>query len=957
MYAHDFLRLVLPAQGWFIGFAKKGTLRRQWVFESIDELIDTLFRINAQGWDAYHAVATYREQHGLWNEHKKKVELRCHANVLWLRSLIADIDTRGSKPNAKYADREEAWNAVVAFCREQAQIPLPLFVASGGGLHCYWPLEALMDLRAFKLLAGNLKRAFAHFRLAADPVRTADASSILRTPGTHHHKTGRLVECGEFAGPYKLEDFGSLGRFNEHQSRSNQRPDRQNQPLAAAASNMYGDSACDPNDIRRACQQVKHFGNDPGAFSEPIHYAMAGLFSNCGPDGPDFYLSLLAPEWRAAGAAKAKQWQAATTGPPTCQHFESLNPQGCAGCPHKGKITSPIVLGRGYINVEPKIKTFEKIEGAPFLPPPWQWSETGQLILQEEDNRGNPIQTVISEYPIFLAGVSAGETVGNVSYIFQQWLPYHGWRDISIKASRIFGLNGVYDLADSGAVVREPKRFIAYVHDALAAWHKDHRMSQSYEQCGWKENETRFLVGTDLYTPDGVTSPVVTNDELRARVKLGLKPTENGDVRKWTQAANKLLGNTSPACYFAVLASFAAPLMRLHTRHEGGALVSLVNRLSGTGKTTTLEIAASVWGDLQSLSISSIDTQASRGLTFAALGNLPVIFDEMALIASGDHPERLRDFVMAVSNGKDRMRAEQSGRGIIHTQRTWQTLLITASNLSIVDLLENFDDGIDAPAYRILELKVDYPQHFDYASGDRLKAELFEHAGHAGRAYIQHLLQPEVFDFTKKALLQWTDEIWRQTEWKPQHRFWARTAGAICVAGELVRSLGLLRVDPHEVMSWAVRELQKRVSPTTGQQEKGQEGVDAVAVLGEYLAKYQDHILAVRLPWRPGDVPMEPLTRPRGDLVIRYETSTGRLSTRSREWRRWLVGRGYSYTDVMNALEESKVLTNSKRMVTLGAGTIIPSAPVACVEFNMEHPLVDGVAREVVEKVANVAKI
>jgi hypothetical protein len=36
------------------------------------------------------------------------------------------------------------------------------------------------------------------------------------------------------------------------------------------------------------------------------------------------------------------------TGPTTCKYFESLNPEPCQTCRYKGKITSPIILGRTY---------------------------------------------------------------------------------------------------------------------------------------------------------------------------------------------------------------------------------------------------------------------------------------------------------------------------------------------------------------------------------------------------------------------------------------------------------------------------------------------------------------------------------------------------------------------------------------------------------------------------------
>jgi hypothetical protein len=103
------------------------------------------------------------------------------------------------------------------------------------------------------------------------------------------------------------------------------------------------DQSNDPKDIARECRQIVALAANVRAFSEPMHRAAAGLFKNCGAAGEQFYLDMLDPEWRDAGQDKMDRW---TAGPTTCAHFEKVNADGCNGCPHRGKITSPIQLGR-----------------------------------------------------------------------------------------------------------------------------------------------------------------------------------------------------------------------------------------------------------------------------------------------------------------------------------------------------------------------------------------------------------------------------------------------------------------------------------------------------------------------------------------------------------------------------------------------------------------------------------
>lgn len=543
---------------------------------------------------------------------------------------------------------------------------------------------------------------------------------------------------------------------------------------------------------------------------------------------------------------------------------------------------------------------------------------------------------------MYLGGVHATETAGKVSYTFKQFLPHHGWRDITIAAGHVFGAGGVAELADSGAVVREPKLFLRFVHDSLDQWHRDNRMEQQYEQCGWKR-DNGFLVGRHLYTPTGVR-PVIGSAEVTTRGQW-LIPTADGSLEKWKAAANALFARGRQASLFALLCGFAAPLMRFQAPQEGGAVVSLVNRSSGTGKTTTLEAAASIWGDARGVSITRIDTQVSKGITLGVLANLPVVFDELALLAEAAKPDFLRDFVMMFSNGRDKMRAQQSGQGIIHTQGSWQTILITASNQSITDLLQSFT-GVDAPSFRVLEFKVEFDAHVDYTSGDRLKLQLFENAGWAGDAFMRHLLKPEVLTFAKAALSQWTNEIWKATQFKQAHRFWVRTLGAVAVAGQIVKDLELLEIDPVDIIEWAVNELvdPTRVEPPTPEER---EQHDATTVLSEYLSAHMSDTLVVMRPWTSAERMTEPVTRPRRNLLVRYELAGGRLCTPAREFRQWAVKNGYAYKDIIKDLLKQQIVINERRQVTLGAGTNIASAPTSCIEFDMQHPAVSSIARVV----------
>jgi hypothetical protein len=107
-----FLTHILPTTDFYVGWAKKGEVRRQEAFPTIDELAGWLTRMDGWGFDVYHACSTFKARKGIFFEGKNgepgKWKLRCHANVAAVRALWLDIDTQLSKDDARYADIDEA---------------------------------------------------------------------------------------------------------------------------------------------------------------------------------------------------------------------------------------------------------------------------------------------------------------------------------------------------------------------------------------------------------------------------------------------------------------------------------------------------------------------------------------------------------------------------------------------------------------------------------------------------------------------------------------------------------------------------------------------------------------------------------------------------------------------------------------------------------------------------------
>ena len=89
-------------------------------------------------------------------------------NVVAVRSFWLDVDTRESKPDAPYANKEEAKFALAKFCCE-ADLPAPTLINSGNGLHVYWPVNEDLTPDEWRRTANLLKWAASKAGLKVDP--------------------------------------------------------------------------------------------------------------------------------------------------------------------------------------------------------------------------------------------------------------------------------------------------------------------------------------------------------------------------------------------------------------------------------------------------------------------------------------------------------------------------------------------------------------------------------------------------------------------------------------------------------------------------------------------------------------------------------------------------------------------------------------------------------------------
>lgn len=927
-----FFRLIQPQEGWRCLFVLPDK-RHLW-FDDPEKMATAALALDAQGKAVFHGNATFKSK-------QRKAD-----NVREISCIWFDIDAGPGKP---YGSVQDAYRALEAW-RQRVGFPAGLVVASGGGLHIYWPLRVALDRAQWADLSARL-RALAHEHgLHIDPGSTIDAARILRPPGTHNRKLldvdgrkldetsgpPRLVRCGPLVGPYDISDlfpdFTTSGIAAPPQSDTIAKLSPLQGHGDAALLNIDSngpDQAADPNAIARECAQVRRLRDAHGRLPEPEWYAVLGVLAHGGPGSRAAAHTWSSGDERYVPADTDRKLDQArrAAGPTTCDRFVALNPAVCAGCRHWRHVASPLQIGRpGHrLPVGPPPPQPGKLD-LPVIPDPFYWAKGRLMIKVPAKGKAAAKDLTIVNYPVTLSQLQKGERSDGVSAVFRSWEPMRqGWTEFTVPLKAACGDRGSAELAHQGVVVL--KRRWSHFADYLVRCANIHRGQRHYgtryDQFGWKPDG--FVLGETLLQADGAAR-VHGSPEIARRGKLMVA---EGDAAAWTAATDRLFGQAGlEAQQFMVLCGFAAPLYRF-TGEVGGTIVHAQSTATGTGKSTALDTISWIWGEREATQTIQADTLVAKFISFGVLCHLPIVYDELRT----PDVDALKDTVLQFSLGRDKQRGAAEG-GLRGDALPWSTILISASNLSLVDAVRS-DGGEKAHAARVFEFPVDLPAETRREDAADLKRAIEANRGSAGRAYAEVLLQRRAWlEAAVPAMLRGLEQ---QLGDGPEMRYVVRLLAAVAVAGRVCREAGLLGFDMGRIMAWAVS-LARRNQEKLDSDRSG----DLASVVGALINDMQPHTLVVRTAAKPGPKSSVPAAEryPSGALKARFELDSRLWECDVRAVRDWMLKAHQPFSDIERQLEAAGALKRAGIQKTLSRGSTLPGTQVRVWEIDGHHPLV-----------------
>lgn len=927
----EFLSAILAGEGHYcITGIKSGEKYPviQSFFSKVEETDQAIQKFLGERRDVYFALATFKDP--------KAPKPRAQDNVQLIKSLWVDLDCSEEKAAKKkgYIDKESAIKALAAFL-EETKLPDPIIVDSGGGIHAYWPFSKPLTKDDWQPLADGLESLCKIKDLYLDDSCTADAARILRVPGTYNFKEEdprpvRLLAIIEQ--PYDPDVLKELLPKVERKVDLSKSVKREPSELTKALMGNKVSSfkkIMQKSKVGTGCQQLWRIYTEQETIDRNSWRAGLSIANACiDRDDAIHKISRKYPDYDFDETERRAN---DTAGPFYCKTFEEANPGGCEGCPHKGKISTPIMLGT---EIEPSeitevvVKQPDNTEVSydiPKLPEPYFRGKNGGIYRNAKDND----QLLIYPHDLFVIQRIHDQEEGDSAWM-RLHLPQDGIRNFTVAMAAISSVDTMRsELARRGVITYDWKELQIYLMKAASELQMKKKAEVAHHQFGWTKRGS-FVVG-DIEVEHGkkrYVPPTVTTSDMIGWYE------QKGTLEGWKNAFNTYAMDGLENRAFAALTGFGAPLLKIASAHKG-VLLHLIHKESGTGKSTILRMINSIWGNPEDPMRNPEDTKASLIVRMGVLNNLPLTVDELTNIKA----EELSNFLYGVTQGRGRDRMNSNANTLRANKQTWQTVGVTTGNSSHYDKLHTLKDLPKGEIFRCVEYDVGFTDLISTEDGIRIfDEELMENYGHAWFPYITAIQNNKeaAIEMVKKYVAMFNTQL----SLNSSYRFYSTLGAVNLTGGHIAKELGLIDYNLtriYDFYSGIIGGL-KEVNQATGS--------DPSSFISHFILKYMAQntlVIDDACDARTGSVSQQ---APRGELVIRMEPDTKKIFVVKKKLQSECVESGVMYKDMLKDLEKNGYLISVAKK-GMSKGTLVCSPPVDAIvldagKMGIEIPSVEA---------------
>tara|TARA_R110000823_G_scaffold35603_3_gene98056 strand:+ start:3509 stop:6355 length:2847 start_codon:yes stop_codon:yes gene_type:complete len=920
----DLLSTVQPSSGWFCILGIKDNKVKQSLVKTREEADKLIATFVTEKNDVYFGVAKFKSDVS-----------RVKTNVEFLKALWVDIDCGESKAKVDertgrpdgYIDQATAIVALKTFC-QTIGLPKPILVNSGRGIHAYWSFVSDVTREQWEPVAARLRDLCITHNFYVD-TKVFEAARVLRVPETFNFKDNppKPVQVILSAEAVEFQEIKNILGVKETITA----PPKTE--MSAMGKAMMANLTSNFSKIMmrsargNGCTQLLHSYKQRADLSEPRWFSALSIAKFCkDKDDAIHKISSGHPEYDPANTEKKI---AHILGPHSCVEFERGNPGGCEGCTHKGKITSPISLGKEVLEADvadnnvlvssPDEGVADKVHVVPEFPNPYIRGKHGGIYVSLGEDE-EPI--CIYQNDLYVVKRMRDPLWGEVTLV-KLHLPRDGVKEFVIPNSQITDPKELRRILSSQGVACNGKKFKLLTDFILVCINDlqlQKRAEQMRQQFGWADKDTKFILGDREISVEGVyhSPPSSATKDLAPH----LQP--KGTLEAWKEVF-KLYGKPGLEPHaFGTLSSFGAPLLKF--LGQTGAIINLIHSDSGTGKSTVLRMCNSVWGHPTKIGLMWDDTFVSKMLTLGMLNNLPFTVDEVTNM----HPKEFSTLVYSMSQGRGRHRAKANANELRINNTTWSTISLCTSNSPFYQKLGSIKNSPDGEMMRLLEYRIEPSTIIPAAEAKEMfDHELSNNYGHAGEIYIKYLLAN--FEEVTEAVKSIQGKLDKELQLEAKERFWSAVVAANITGGLIAKRLELIDWDMKRIYAWATGMLQDL------RQDTSPPATNLVSVVGDYINRHMQNILVVNdeadLRTNMQTLPVEV---PRGELLIRYEPDTKKMFLATKPFKNDCVEYQIDYKDLLSQLKAKGIFIGSM-VKRLGKGMKVATPGVHTLVFDCSN--------------------
>ena len=913
----DLLETVLPKEGRYCAFGS-GRYISQKFFDTRQEFDKHIQWCVEHKFDAYFGCAKYGD-----------ADNRKHDNARYFGALWMDIDCGKEKAtpdeNGKikgYADQATGMVAVKDFCAK-LNLPKPIIVDSGYGLHFYWVLTETLRRNVWDSLSKRLRDLALQEGLIVD-TSVFEASRVLRVPGTYNFKNPdapqQVVVVNEVYEAKDYEYWKSLLGAPEPEEERDFLPKR----LSPLMESMFEDRVKRFNTIMiksangEGCQQLMHCYENQADIEYNLWRSALSIAAHCiDKDSAIHKMSKDHPNYTEGETEKKA---ADIGGPHFCTTFERENPGGCDGCPNQGKFKSPIMLGAEIA----KADDYDDGDGEegevsptyPPLPDPYFRARSGAIYV---NTGGEEPPVLVYEYNLYVVKRMEDPFTGEAA-LMHLHLPRDGLREFVVPLSELVVKDRLREsLAKQGVAAGESqiKNILSYLISSVKNLQVTDKAEIMRTQFGWVDKDSKIIIGDREITKDGAfySPPSSTTKSVVPH----MKPT--GSFEKWKEVFNMYARPGLEPHAFAALTGFGSLLLKF--TGISGAIINVIYPKSGTGKSTALFMCNSIMGHPKQLSSIWKDTYNAKMQRLGVLNNLANTIDEITNTSAME----FSDLAYSISQGRGKNRMKASANEERLNLTSWQGITLASANASFYEKLGLAKDSPDGESMRLFEYRIEPSNIISTAEGKQMfDQQLFENYGHAGDIYAQWLVNN--LEEAIATLRQVQAKIDAEVQFTSRERFWSAIAACNITGGLISKKLGLHDYDMKAVYSWLktmLSSMREEITPPS---------TEVTNMLGDFINSHINNIVVVngKADLRT-NLDAAPLLEPRGELHIRYEPDTKRMFVTVASIRKHCAERQVGYKDWLKQMEVKDILVGviNKRM---SKGMKVVSPAVRAVELD-----------------------